>query len=421
MEKYKVCLCGVNCPSKKDILEYCQVVDNDYYIAINNELVSINFGEYIEHSEYIKYDEFFDENFCKKNDCVTIDFENILKFNDFMVNKKLFTEMGLYEIECDCFKLIDNYLKYITKNNIINHVKYYLKNDYFNDMQWNHYLRKKIFEYSDVSTIRSCLKYIPIDDLFNYFLLSLSRNDNIILDYLVNKIRIYWTSYFTGKKYKGNMFKIIKKDKLVDIPNMYFILYEIIFYNKNYENVVEIYNREINRFQELLESQENINVKKNLINEHRKLKSKLMYDEKVKNSLLTDMLIRINGKPSVIIKQLLIDGANINTIIDRDFGHTLLHRSIEIIIKKKNLDLLDILFEMKLIDQSNLNLILEKSIGKIDLKNDTQLKIDENFIRELSGYGADIDECFDKLIKKAKKQNNNKLVDCLKNLKDDLI
>ncbi|QTF49821.1 hypothetical protein qu_930 [Acanthamoeba polyphaga mimivirus] len=76
---------------------------------------------------------------------------------------------------------------------------------------------------------------------------------------------------------------------------------------------------------------------------------------------------------------------------------------------------------MKLIDQSKINLILEKSIDKIDFKNNTGLEIDEIFIRELAGYGADVDECFDKLIKTAKYNNNKKLVGYLKNLKNTLM
>lgn len=160
--------------------------------------------------------------------------------------------------------------------------------------------------------------------------------------------------------------------------------------------------------------------KKKLIFKHNELKLKLTYNEKVKNRLLGNILVYLNGKPSLIVKQLLMDGVNIHTI-NRDNGFTFLDYFIKIIIKKKNLDLLDILFEMKLIDQSKLNLILEKSIPPIDFKNDTELEIDKNFIRELSGYGADVDKCFDELIKTAKYYNNNKLVGYLKNLGDDLM
>ncbi len=412
MEKYTVCLCG-DCINKKDFLKHCQVIDNNCYIAINNELLPINFDEYIEHGE------FFGAKFYQNSHCIMIDFENILKFNSFMADNKLFTVMDFCETQCDYRKVVTDYLKHITKNNIINHINYYLKNDYFDNIQWNYNLQKKIFKYSDVSIIRSFLKYIRIEYIDDYFFCSLFRNDDIILDYFVNKIGIYLTSYFTGKNYGGNMFKITNKDKLANIPNIYYTLCNIISYDRENKNIMEIYNQAINRFQELLESQENINVKKNLISEHNKLKLKLTYGEKIKNHSLFQILKYFNGEPSLIVKQLLMDGANIHTEFKTNF--TLLDRSVKIIIKKKNLDLLDILFEMKLIDQSKLNLILKKSMGEIDFRNDTKLEINENFVRELSGYGADTDECFDKLIKMAKHYNNNKLVDYLKNLKNDLI
>ncbi|QTF49820.1 hypothetical protein qu_929 [Acanthamoeba polyphaga mimivirus] len=411
MEKYTVCLCGKYCPSKKNILKYCQVIDDDYYIIINDELLPIDFNKYIYHK--------YGAN--PKNDCIIIDFENILKFNDFMVSKKLLVKVDECGIVCSYFKFIGNYLEHITKNNVINHIKYYLKNNYYNKLYWNSYLQENIFKYSDVSTIRSCLKYLPIEYIDNYFFCTLYRNDNIILDYLINKIGIYLISYFTGKYYKGNMFKITNKDKLADIPDISSTLSNIIYYDKENENIIEIYYQAINRFQELLESQENINVKKELISKHDKLKLKLIYNEKVKNHLLEYSLIKYNEKLLQIVKQLLMDGANIYTTFDMYIGYTLFDYSVEIIIKKKNLDLLDILFEIKLIDKSKLNFILEKSMGEINFKNDTKLEIDKNFIRELSGYGADVDECFDKLIKTAKYNNNKKLVGYLKNLKDDLM
>ncbi len=411
MEKYTVCLCGGGCPNKKDILEYCQVIDNDHYIVINDELVAVNFD---------KYNYFSDEYFDIEYDCVIIYFENILKFNDFIANENLFSKLNHRKTTCNYFKFVVDYLEYISKNNIINHIKHYLKNDYFDNIFWNHYLREKIFEYSDVSTIRSCLKYLPIEHVNRYFLYSLSRNDNIILDYLVDKIKIYLTSYFTGKNYRGNMFKITNKDELVETPNIFNILTDMLSYNRKNDKIMEVYHQTIDRFQELLESQENINIKKKLIPLHNKVKSKLMYNENIKNDFMCFVMGFNFGKSLYIIKQLLMDGANLH-ILTNNMINSLLNDSINKIVKKKNLDLLDILFEMKLIDQSKLNLILEKSIGKIDFKNDEEPEIDENFIRELSGYGADVDECFDKLIKTAKKRNNNKLVGYLKNLKNDLM
>ncbi|AKI80599.1 hypothetical protein QJ850_gp100 [Acanthamoeba polyphaga mimivirus] len=408
MEKYTVCLCGDYCPSKKDVLEYCQVIDNDYYIVINDELLPVIFDKYV-----VSEPEFFYEEY----DCVVIDFENILKFNDFMANEHLLDVVYLRKTLCNNFEFVTDYLEYITKNNITKHIKYYLKKPYYNKICWNNYLQEKIFKYSDVSTIRSCLKYLTINHIDKYFHYSLSRNDNIILDYLIDKMKIYLTSYFTGKKYKGNMFKITNNDKLVDIPDIYSTLYYIVCFNKKNENVIEIYRQAIDRFQELLESQENINVKEKLIPEHRRLKLKLTYNEKIKNRLLCFLLVDKNGKPLLIVKQLLMDGANIYTI-NRNNGFTFLDHSIEIIIKNKNLDLLDILFEMKLIDQTELNFILEKSTCKINFEYDAELDFDEKFVIELSGYGADVDEHIDKLIKNAKKYNNNKLVDCLKNLKN---
>lgn len=125
-----------------------------------------------------------------------------------------------------------------------------------------------------------------------------------------------------------------------------------------------------------------------------------------------------NGNPLIIVKQLLMDGANIYTEIDRDFGFTFFDQTITIIISNENLELLDILFEMKLISQDKLNYILEKSIGELNLKKDVKTINSKEFIRELSGYGADVDKYVDKLIKKANKYNNNKLVDYLKDLKD---
>ncbi|QTF49819.1 hypothetical protein qu_928 [Acanthamoeba polyphaga mimivirus] len=411
MEKYTVCLCGDHCPSKKNVLEYCQVIDNDYYIMINDELISVNFDKYIVSDPGFFYEEY---------DCAIIDFENILKFNDFMVNEDLFDEVYLCITTCNNFKFVTDYLEYITKNNIINQIKYYLKNHYYDKIYWNNYLQRIIFKCSDISIIRSCLKYLPINHINQYLFYSLSRNDNIILDYLINKIKIYLVFYFTGKIYKGNMFKITNKDKLIGELDISTTLYNVVCCNKKNKNIMEIYCQVVDRFQELLESQENINVKKKLIYQHDKLKLNLTYNKKIKNNLLKYLLIDHNGKPSTIVKQLLMDGANIHTI-NRDNGFTFLDRFIEIIITKKNLDLLDVLFEMKLIDQSKLNLILEKSMGKIDFRNDIKLEINENFIRELSGYGADVDECFDKLIKTSKKHNNKKLVGYLKNLKDDLM
>ncbi|AKI80601.1 hypothetical protein QJ850_gp098 [Acanthamoeba polyphaga mimivirus] len=434
MEKYTVCLCGENCFSKKDVLEYCQVIDNDYYIMINDKLIPVNFDKYDHDSG-----DFF--GYYKEYDCVIIYFENVLEFNDFMVKKKLFSKIDHHKITCNNFKFVTDYLRYITnhhkitcnnfkfvtdyleyitKNNIINHIKYYLKNNYHNKIYWNTYLRQNIFKYSDVSTIRLCLKYLPVEYIDDYFFYSLSGNNNITLDYVVNKIGIYWTSFFTGKKYRGNMFKITNKDKLVEIRDIYDTLCGIIYCNKKNKKVLEIYCQAVNRFQELLESQENINVKKKLTSEHNKLKSKLTYNEKVKNRLLIYLLVNRNGKLPQIVKQLFIDGINIHTF-NKEFGFELLDDFIENIITKKNLDLLDILFEIKLIDQTELNLIFKQSILSIDFENAAKLEIDENFIRELSGYGTDVDECFDELIKIAKYNNNKKFVGYLKNLKNDLM
>ncbi|QTF49822.1 hypothetical protein qu_931 [Acanthamoeba polyphaga mimivirus] len=223
MEKYTVCLCGEYCFSKKDILRHYRVIDNDYYIVINDELIPVNFDKYIVSEPGFFYEEY---------DCVTIDFENILKFNSLILSEKLFSKLNHHKFACNYFKFIINYFEHIAKNNIINHIKYYLKNNYYNDLSWNFYLREKIFRYSNVSTIRSCLKYLPIEYMDFYFFYSISRNDDTILDYLVNKIGIYWTSYFTGKKYKGNMFKITNKNKLVNKLDIYNISCGIINYNK---------------------------------------------------------------------------------------------------------------------------------------------------------------------------------------------
>ncbi|AKI80600.1 hypothetical protein QJ850_gp099 [Acanthamoeba polyphaga mimivirus] len=408
MENYTFCLCGINCPNKKYILKYCQIIDNNYYISTNNNLIPITFNKNFHHEKKnIKYN----------HDCILVDLKNVPKFNDFIASKKKFPKLNSLTYRCNYYRFITNYLKYIVKNNIINHIKYYLSNNYYNKIYWNQYLQDKIFKYCDLSSIRSCLKYLPIHDISCYLEDSLIRNDNIILDYLVNKMIIYLNLLYTDKKYKGNMFKITNND-LIYVPDICGTIEGIIIKCEP-DKAIEIYCRTIDRFQELLESQENIKVRKDLITKHNKLKLDFTYDHETMDRLLLNIVTN-GGNPAIIVKQLLIDGANIHRTIDKYFNKTIFDHAINFIIEDRNLELLDVLFEMKLIDHSKLNLILERSIDEIDFKKDEKIEIYKKFIRELSEYGADVDKHFDKLIKKAKKYNNEKLISYLKKFKNDL-
>ncbi|AKI78779.1 hypothetical protein [Acanthamoeba polyphaga mimivirus] len=409
MQHYTFCLCdGMYCPSKEYILNYCENNGNNYYINDSDNLIPINFSVY----NYDNCGNYFTFN------CILVDFENILKFNGFIARKKLSDILNVHMDKCKRSAFVIDYLDHITKNNTIKHIKYYLGNNYYNITCWNYYLQSKIFRYSDLSSIRSCLKYLPVDRISGYLVDCLIRNDNVILDYLVDKIIIYLRLSFTHKKYKGNMFKITdNNDKLSDILNVNCVMESIIHECAN-NNTIEYYHQTFERFQQLLESQENVKVKKDLITKHNKLKLGFTLNDKTLNYLLGYILMERNGNPSIIVKQLLMDGANIYTEIDRDFGFTFFDQTITIIISNENLELLDILFEMKLISQDKLNYILEKSIGELNLKKDVKTINSKEFIGELSGYGADVDKYVDKLIKKANKYNNNKLVDYLKDLKD---
>lgn len=406
---FKFCLCGGCNPYKEDILNHCRIIDGDYFLTINNDLIPIVFDGYVYESSG-ELNTIFNY--------VLIEFEYILKFIEFMATKNFLLEININMHRCWYNKFIFKYFKYITKNNITDHLKYYLKNDKFNVLLWNCYLCESLFENSDLSSIRSCLKYIPFRYIKNYFSMTLLRNDKAILNYLTEKTKMYLTIYFTGKKYKGNIFKMVE-DRPSNLLNLCNILDFVVFHNKGNTCQVDIYCNIIDCFQELLGTIEDIKIKKQLISEHDKLKSNLMYDDKIKNHLLHQLLIRCNKISLTIIKQLLMDGADINANYDHTI--TMLDYAIIRITKNKNVDLLDLLFDMGLINQDKINYILERSIYFgviIDFEKDVKLEIDENFIRELSGYGADVDQYLNELIRQAEKYKNSTLVNYLENLKD---
>ncbi|AKI80593.1 hypothetical protein QJ850_gp106 [Acanthamoeba polyphaga mimivirus] len=380
--KFKLCLCGNNCLSERHFSKYCVYTDDQQYFYTHKRLIPIsiieikkNVREYLTDVKYVEID---------INDIVDF-FEYDIKNNYHTIFHDSSTLIGT---NCCHYSSCIETIKYIAKNNIIDLSIFIIENSkYF----YYNIIFSGICSFSNLNVVKSIIKYIPISLLQNRLNHGFIHSNNEVVEYLLKTYMKYLKCILLKKKIKGTMFYL-------DSPETVFLKLQsslkYLLKSKYQKKTMKIYEYIINQFSQLENDLIEIDIDNDMIEMRNEIISKLQYSNKIATSLLNDSLSYKQDDNLSFTRQLILDGGNLNDI--RDY-------TINLIIKNKNINLLDLMYDEKLVYQNDLNHILMNSS-----------KTDPEFIQELINYGADIDKYHEQLLKNTK-NSNTKLNSFLKN------
>ncbi|UMZ07576.1 hypothetical protein [Acanthamoeba polyphaga mimivirus] len=379
--KFKLCLCGDNCPSEREFSKYCVYTDDQQYFYTQKRLIPVIITEtkkrVRKYPVNVKY--------------VEIDINDVVDFFEYNIKNYIFTifrELPII-VSGDCYyeSSTIEIIKYIAKNNITNLSIFFIKNSkYF----YNNAIFNGICCFSNLDAVKSIIKYIPISLLQNCLNHGFIHSNNDVVEYLLKTYMKYVKCILSKKKIKGTMFHL-------DSPKTVFLkLQSSLEYllKLKYQKAMKIYEYIIDQFSQLENDLIEIDIENDMIEIRDKIISKIQYSNEIATSLLKDSLSYKQDDNLSFTRQLILDGGNLNDI--RDYA-------INLIIRDKNINLLDLMYDKKLICQNDLNHTLMNSS-----------KTDPEFVQELINYGADIDKYCEKLLKDTQ-YNNTKLNNFLKN------
>lgn len=374
---FKFCLCK-DCFLGNGLKNNCIIMDDQYYLLVDDELINVEFKM----------------NKDQTHNNIQVDSPSVLKFFKYMaslsIKKKYFA--GYY---CCSAKYIKKYMIYISQHNMVDHIVFFMDNPTCCVSGILKYTYLAACCCSSIDTMESILNKISISDLCECLAQSLYKPNKIVFEYLLDKYQKFLESYFTGKKYRCNFFRIDNAN-ISDTFHLQNIINNLMNLKKIKNHRCDTFIYAIDNINNMISCLKDIRVKKDLIVEYNQLISNSEYDQEIKNSLLISAL-SIEKIDLLIVRQLILDGADI-FFFDNEMHSTIFSYTINIIINTKNLDLLDLLFEMKFMGQSEINDILLRSHTK-----------SKSFVKELINYGADIDSYRRTLYELAYEAGNKKL------------
>lgn len=378
--KFKLCLCGCNCPSERQFSEYCVYTDDQQFFYTQKRLIPITIIETQKHiREYFIDVKYVEISIYDIVDFFEHDIKNNYPTNFHDVPVLVTTNCSHYD---SCIKTI----KYIAKNNITDLSVFFVKNSrYFcGNMIFN-----GICSFSNLGVVKSIIKYIPISLLQICLNHGFIHSNNEIVEYLLKTYKKYVMCTLLKKKIKGTMFHLdTQKIVFLKLQSSLAILLQL-----KYQKAMVIYEYIIDQFSQLENDLIGIDIDNDMIEIRDKIISKIQYNNEIATSLLKNSLSYKQDDNLSFTRQLILDGGNLNDIHDY---------AINLIIKNKNINLLDLMYDKKLVYQNDLNCMLINSS-----------KTKPEFVQELINYGADIDKYHEKLLKDTK-NNNIKLYNFLK-------
>ncbi|QGR54353.1 ankyrin repeat-containing protein [Moumouvirus maliensis] len=383
---FKFCLCGNPCPSVQEFTKYCLEIDGQYYFATNKQLIPIVVEE---------------NKACIRNNMIdikyaTINIDDVVNFFKYVVDKNLFIIFNDIEhirnYSCYLNESAFQMIKYLASNNVVNILKFFCENPKYYYPNMSDVFFCGISCLSNINTMKSIIKYLPISILNHCLQHGFRGLNKQVVEYLLYKYKKYVIYFLSDKKFGRNLFYIDEIDLVyLDLEEVLECLFMYKFKRKNFI----IYEYILEQFSQLENDLSQINVKNNMKEIQNKLISGLQYNNKIATNLLKRSLTYKQDKNLSLTRQFISDGGNFNYIHDE---------TIFTIITDQNLDLLDIIYEKKIVRQCDLDYILVSSY-----KSKTM------FVQELINYGADIDKCYDKLLRSAQIYKNIELVEFLKN------
>ncbi len=381
--KFKLCLCGDNCPSERQFSKYCVYTDDQQYFYTQKRLIPVTIIETKKRIRKYKY--LHDVKY------VEIDINDVVDFFGYNIKNIIFVIFHelptIVSGDCYLYDSTVEIIKYIAKNNIIDLSIFFIENSrYFH----NSSIFNGICSFSNLDVVKSIIKYIPISLLQNCLNHGFIHSNNEVVEYLLKTYTKYVKCILLKKKIKGTMFHL-------DSPKTIFLkLQSSLEYllKLKYQKAMKIYEYIIDQFSQLGNDLIEIDIENDMIEIRDKIISKIQYSNEIETSLLKDSLSYKQDDNLSFTRQLILDGGNLNDI--RNYA-------IDLIIRDKNINLLDLMYDKKLICQNDLNHVLINSY-----------KTNPEFVQELINYGADIDKYYEKLLKDTQ-YNNTKLNNFLKN------
>lgn len=378
--KFKLCLCGDNCPSERQFSEYCVYTDDQQYFYTQKRLIPVTITETQKHIRKYLTDVKYAE----------IDINDIVDFFKYNIKNYIFAIFHKLPIIVSGYCYYENstieIVTYIAKNNLSDLSIFFIENSrYF----YNGTIFNGICSFSNLDVVKSIIKYIPISLFQKCLNHGFIHSKNEIVEYLLKMYMKYVKCILLKKKIKGTMFHL-------DSPKTVFLKLQsflAILPKLKYQKAMVIYEYIIDQFSQLENDLIEIDIDNDMIKIRDEIISKIQYNNEIVTYLLKDSLSYKQDDNLSFTRQLIQDGGNLNDI--RDYA-------INLIIKNKNINLLDLMYDKKLVYQNDLNHILTNSS-----------KTDPEFVQELINYGADIDKYHEKLLKDTK-NNNIKLYNFLK-------
>lgn len=378
MNEFKFHYCIGNNKNKFD--KYLKISKNKSKLCINKHThIDIEFCE----NDNEKGNEKF----------IEINVDDVEKFIDFVHDKNLNCggDYDYFDCNHNCHhnKYYSEYLDYIFKNNMLHHIESPHLEKYIailNSLKhiFSQYKYSDIInvacEYSTLETIKFTMNLINIKDFGNLICYACHRDDNNlkIFKYLVDLYCERLIGYLNRTIKKCDYYKMYYHGTLLDVAKTNNVK-TFIYFTTKIPNVVDSINKKI--------------ITPKLLGVYNKIVKSHEYSQKIKDKLLVDSIYFGNLN---ITQRLLLDGANIYSFSDRH---------INMLLKNNNIDSVQFIIDNNMIDGNKINKLFASSH-----------KYKWNIAQILVDNGANYKPHINKLMTNAKKVENNKLLNYLKQL-----